>query len=97
VCAAADKYDDAYKPWATGPARKLAKAFPEHHTVYDWYFSTAGGKWQPWMDSVKGQKLPTDAQYSSIIVSTVDVVRYTYLIQLLVANHLPLLLVSRWS
>lgn len=47
------------------------------------------------METVEPQKISPEAEYSQIIVTTMDVVRYTYLLSTLVAAHQPALMVSR--
>lgn len=47
-----------------------------------------------WMDTVATQKISPEAEYSQIIVTTVDVVRYNFLLATAVSNHVPMLLVS---
>ncbi len=49
------------------------------------------------MDSSKSQSISPDADYSTIIVTTADVVRYSFLLELQVNNFVPVLLVRRTS
>jgi hypothetical protein len=62
--------------------------------VYDFVFDTGRGKWVPWMDTLESKALDPEAEYSTIIVPTVDTVRYTYLLDKLVTHGLHVLLVG---
>jgi hypothetical protein len=53
----------------------------------------SGNVWKEWMETVEAQKISPEAEYSQIIVTTMDVVRYTYLLSTLVAAHQPALMV----
>jgi dynein heavy chain len=47
-----------------------------------------------WLELRKVAPISPDVDYSSIIVTTADVVRYSYLLELQVANHIPILFVG---
>ena len=68
------------KQWITGSALKLTTPFPEGgKLVYDFMFDKGRSKWIPWMDTVESKALDPEAEYSTIIVPTMDTVRYAYL------------------
>lgn len=53
-------------------------------------------KWVPWLDSSDGgsRALDPEAEYSTIIVPTVDTVRYSYLLDKFVTHHMHCLFVG---
>jgi dynein heavy chain, axonemal len=73
---------------------KLNKPFPKEGSVYDYVYVLEGNSWKQWMDVVPLQKLNDDLQYQDITITTLDVVRYTYLINTFVQNQVPVLLVG---
>eukprot|EP00798_Chlamydomonas_sp_ICE-L_P021154 gene21154-28043_t len=77
-----------------GSKPSLKKPIPQDGSVYDWVYHGPTNSWKLWMDTVASQNISSDAEYSQIIVTTVDVVRYTFMISTLVAHHMPLLLVG---
>jgi dynein heavy chain len=60
--------------------------FPEGRLVYDFVLDRSKLKWVPWLDRLESKALDTDAEYSSIIVPTMDTLRYTYLLDALVQH-----------
>lgn len=49
------------------------------------------------MDISKSQSISPDADYSTIIVTTADVVRYSFLLEVQVNSYVPVLLVRHNS
>ncbi|GFH22696.1 uncharacterized protein HaLaN_20203, partial [Haematococcus lacustris] len=88
----------AYSQWAPDTQRwrlgPLKRGLPPDASVYDWVYDLGRNAWRPWMDTVQPQVISPEAEYSQIIVTTLDVVRYSFLIATLVAAHQPLLLVG---
>ncbi|KAF5833108.1 hypothetical protein DUNSADRAFT_10689 [Dunaliella salina] len=82
------------KVWCTGAPVKVATPFPEGKMVYDFVYDKERGKWVPWMDTIESKKISPEAEYSTIIVSTVDTVRYTYLLDRLVQHNMHVLFVG---
>ncbi|GAX82307.1 hypothetical protein CEUSTIGMA_g9736.t1 [Chlamydomonas eustigma] len=72
----------------------VRKMMPLEGSVYDWVYEAKEGKWKQWMDTVSEQRISPDADYSQIIVTTVDVVRYTFLLATSIEHHVPILLVG---
>ena len=70
--------------------------FPKEGEVYDYrFFKEDFGSWIPWSDQLQDvPPIPKDTQFNSIIVPTVDTVRYTYLMDLLVKHEKPCLFVG---
>ncbi|GAX80571.1 hypothetical protein CEUSTIGMA_g8008.t1 [Chlamydomonas eustigma] len=54
-------------------------------TVYDWCLNQVDGTWMQWMDTVPEFKCDPDKPFAQIIVPTADTVRYTYLVDRLLA------------
>ncbi|GFH32737.1 uncharacterized protein HaLaN_32005, partial [Haematococcus lacustris] len=86
------------KPWVTGQPVKVTTQFPEGKLVYDFLFDKDRGKWVPWLDSAAAAASPSaldpEAEYSTIIVPTVDTVRYSYLLDRLVTHRMHTLFVG---
>lgn len=78
------------------PERPFPVPFPAKGEVYDYHFVKQDlGKWVPWSDSLRDlPAIPSDAQFNSIIVPTVDTVRYTYLMDMLLKHEKPCLFVG---
>ena len=78
------------------PTKAFPVPFPDEGEVYDYEFVKEDlGKWVPWVEHIKSvAPISKDAQFNSIIVPTVDTVRYTYLMDLLVKHEKPCLFVG---
>eukprot|EP00955_Chlamydomonas_euryale_P031479 330690-Chlamydomonas_euryale.AAC.4 len=59
--------------------------FPAELSVYEWCYDQSEAKWVEWMDTVPEFKCDPDRPFSQIIVPTADTVRYTYLVDRLLA------------
>ena len=62
--------------------------------VYNHVFEMNKGSWKQWMDTVDKQEIPPTMEYTHIIVTTLDVVRYTAIMRMLINNHNHTLLVG---
>lgn len=60
--------------------------FPEGSSVYEWCYDQNQRSWVQWMDTVPEFKCDPDKPFSQIIVPTADTVRYTYLVDKLLAS-----------
>lgn len=65
--------------WATGTYTKVQSLPPDTRSVYDFLFDKEKGKWEFWLNSIESKPLDPDAEYSNIIVPTVDTIRYEFL------------------
>ncbi|XP_076459412.1 dynein axonemal heavy chain 7-like [Babylonia areolata] len=78
------------------PMKPYLNPFPPKGRVYDYKFVKEGsGKWVSWSEDIKDtEPIPKDAMFNEIIVPTVDTVRYTYLMDILVRHEKPCLFVG---
>jgi len=71
---------------------------PGDASVYEWLYEPpgAGGRgWVPWMETMGGEyKCDPDKRFSQIVVPTVDTVRYSYLLDTLLAGGHHVLVVG---
>eukprot|EP00201_Polytomella_parva_P020499 CAMPEP_0175042260 /NCGR_PEP_ID=MMETSP0052_2-20121109/2450_1 /TAXON_ID=51329 ORGANISM="Polytomella parva, Strain SAG 63-3" /NCGR_SAMPLE_ID=MMETSP0052_2 /ASSEMBLY_ACC=CAM_ASM_000194 /LENGTH=3805 /DNA_ID=CAMNT_0016305023 /DNA_START=33 /DNA_END=11446 /DNA_ORIENTATION=+ len=69
---------------------------PDQAPVHEWSYDAkrAGAGWKTWADLVDNSPIPADAKFRSIIVPSVDTVRYTFLLDLAVKSKYPALLVG---
>jgi dynein heavy chain len=88
------RYDDRVRLTVTHEEVKLIRPFPKESTVFDYVYSLESSVWLPWRDTAPPQTLSPDLEYHEITITTLDVVRYTYLIDRLVQHHCPVLLVG---
>lgn len=65
-----------------------------HSTIYDYYFDLGQGKWVPWHDIVPNYAHDPTAKFSEILVPTLDTVRTTWLLSLMVNIKRPVVLVG---
>ncbi|XP_074979886.1 dynein axonemal heavy chain 2 isoform X4 [Caretta caretta] len=92
VCAAVDeegrKKIDSY-------LREMEGSFPNKDTVYEYFVDPKRKNWASFEDKLpKMWRYPANAPFYKIIVPTVDTVRYNYLVDALVSNQNPVLLVG---
>ena len=73
---------------------KVTQVFPDGKTVYAFTFDKSKFKWVAWGDLLDPTPIPADAEYTNIIVPTVDTVRYTFLLDQLVRSKKHCLLVG---
>jgi dynein heavy chain len=84
------------KIWMTAEPRKVTKLIPDANgaTVYDFVFDKATGQWAKWTATQEDAPIAEEATYTSIIVPTVDTIRYTYLIDTFVLHQKNFLFVG---
>lgn len=60
--------------------------FPKDLSVYDYVFEMPKGVWTYWMDTVNVVPVPESMPFNSIVVRTVDTVRYSWLLEQLILH-----------
>ncbi|CAM9108221.1 unnamed protein product, partial [Ectocarpus fasciculatus] len=75
-------------------ANKMSWAFPKTGTIYDYMFLIETKKWVKWMDIIEKYEIDSKLSFSEIIVPTVDSVRNTYLMDLLLSHDKHTLMVG---
>ena len=69
------------------PEKPFNVPFPEDGMVYRYVFIKEGdGRWDTWLSKLDDSPFASDETFNSIIVPTIDTVRYTYLMDLLVSH-----------
>jgi len=78
------------------PLRPYLSPVPQDGLLYDYEMVKEGiGRWVKWSDALQDvPPIPRDALYSEIIVPTIDTIRYTRLMDLLVTHHKSCLFVG---
>eukprot|EP00746_Dinoflagellata_sp_MGD_P128313 gnl/MRDRNA2_/MRDRNA2_62704_c0_seq1.p1 gnl/MRDRNA2_/MRDRNA2_62704_c0~~gnl/MRDRNA2_/MRDRNA2_62704_c0_seq1.p1 ORF type:complete len:2643 (+),score=576.00 gnl/MRDRNA2_/MRDRNA2_62704_c0_seq1:1172-7930(+) len=71
--------------------KKLNPQFPERGSVFDWVFDQSKATWCGWMDTVEPQTIGAGSKVESIIVQTMDNVRYRYVLDHCVKHRMMLL------
>ncbi|GBG82002.1 hypothetical protein CBR_g34182 [Chara braunii] len=90
----ANQPPEEYKPFIVAPARKVAVPIPEGKLVYEFFFLKEKAKWVPWSELMDAKPLSLELEFHKIIIPTTDTIRYTFLLQTLVTQLVPLLLVG---
>jgi dynein heavy chain len=69
---------------------------PPERNLFNWTFIKEGvGVWEPWENELKSAPaIPREVQMNQIIVPTIDTVRYSALMKILVTHEKPLLIVG---
>ncbi|KAJ3313775.1 Dynein heavy chain 7, axonemal [Boothiomyces sp. JEL0838] len=79
---------------------KMEPAFltplPTEHLVYDYIYNTKEliDEWRLWTDTITPVTISPEADFNDILISTKDTARYTYLMDIMIRNDVPLLLVG---
>ncbi|XP_053218034.1 dynein axonemal heavy chain 2 isoform X2 [Podarcis raffonei] len=75
--------------------REIEGSFPNKDTVYEYYVDPKRKQWSSFEDKLpKMWRYPSNAPFYKIIVPTVDTMRYNYLVDALISNQNPVLLVG---
>lgn len=79
-----------------GKERHEKISHPTEKTLYNFVFVKEGpGTWEPWESELKAMPaIPREVQMNQIIVPTIDTIRYTALMKILVTHGKPLLIVG---
>ena len=93
-----DKYVKRLSALSTNPAEGASVGPDEiptaQATLYEYYFDSEKSKWIPWIDVVPAYVHDPEVKFNEILVPTVDTVRSTWLIELMVKIHRPVVLVG---
>ena len=73
---------------------QVANQFPAEGYVFDYAFNFEEGTWVPWMDTITPYQYNSKAEFSELIIPTLDSVRCTYLFDLLVSHKKHVLMVG---
>eukprot|EP00958_Prasinococcus_capsulatus_P016076 scaffold1766_cov401-Prasinococcus_capsulatus_cf.AAC.33 len=76
------------------PSFSLQTSLPDTDgtSVYDYVFDKTALKWTLWLDTVPVHAPNTSTMYHDIMIETVDTVRYSYLLEILIRRHHHVLL-----
>ncbi|XP_039193883.1 dynein heavy chain 2, axonemal isoform X2 [Crotalus tigris] len=75
--------------------REIEGSFPNKDTVYEYYVDPKRKQWVAFEDNLpKMWRYPANMPFYKIIVPTVDTMRYNYLVNALISNQQPVLLVG---
>ncbi|TYZ61102.1 hypothetical protein PybrP1_000394 [[Pythium] brassicae (nom. inval.)] len=64
---------------------------PEERLVYDYRFDVKKGAWSGWLDGAGALAIPRDAQFTSILVPTIDTERNAWILDTLLRRHFHVL------
>lgn len=73
---------------------KVGFPYPKQGQVYDFMFNVETKKWTPWMELIEKFDVDTKLSFSEIVVPTMDSVRNTYLLDLLLPNDKHIIMVG---
>lgn len=64
----------------------LCHLFLQDGSVHDYLFDQESCDWVHWTATVPAQELPASLSFNEIIVQTIDTVRYSFLMRLLITH-----------
>ena len=69
---------------------------PSDRTVYDYFFQSNDGKpqWKPWSDIIAKAQFSANAKFTEMTVPTIDTVRYSFIMDLMIKNSMHVCLVG---
>nr|CCC47395.1 putative dynein heavy chain, fragment [Trypanosoma vivax Y486] len=70
-------------------------SLPEQLTLFDYFFDLDGNRWKPWHVLVRPFERPPGAKFGSLLVATVDTERNMWLLNRVVLNRTPVMLVGK--
>nr|XP_032821318.1 dynein heavy chain 7, axonemal isoform X2 [Petromyzon marinus] len=78
------------------PAEPFSVPFPAAGSVYEYRFIQEGkGRWELWTEALSlAPPIPRDMNFNDIIVPTLDTIRFTALMEMLVTHQKPVLFVG---
>lgn len=71
--------------------KKVTPDMPDRGTVFDYVFNLEKMNWNTWSETVEPQQIPAGSATESIIVQTMDNVRYRYFLNHCIKNRIMLL------
>ena len=77
--------------------RRILPSIMDKGTIYDYVYFPESNTWKSWMDLCEKDKLdqfPVDTQVSSIVVTTIDTIRYMHIQEHCIYNNIPTLFVG---
>lgn len=83
-----------FKPFSHLFSRMSGEIPSAQPTVFEYYFDTKKGLWVPWVDVIPKYVHDPEKKFSEILVPTVDTVRTTWLLELMVNIKRPVVLVG---
>jgi dynein heavy chain len=66
--------------------------FPSTGSIYDYTFDQDASEWRPWESIMDEYRHNVKLSFAEMIIPTMDTVRYTYLLELLVTNNMHVLM-----
>ena len=63
-------------------------------TVYDYFYDIQIGSWKTWSSRIADAAIPPETPIRSIVVPTIDTVRYTYMLDTAICHGYPCLFVG---
>ncbi|KAF6265404.1 dynein heavy chain 6 [Scenedesmus sp. NREL 46B-D3] len=96
VTAAAERSDFDLGPGLaiSYPEQLLSTQLPEEGTVFEYNFDKEACSWMHWMAGTGTVSIPESLAFTDILVPTIDTVRYSHIMQLLVTHNKHLLFVG---
>uniref|UniRef100_K3WFJ4 Uncharacterized protein n=1 Tax=Globisporangium ultimum (strain ATCC 200006 / CBS 805.95 / DAOM BR144) TaxID=431595 RepID=K3WFJ4_GLOUD len=71
--------------------RSAQLVIPDERLVYDYRFDAKKGSWSNWMEAAGTFAIPRDAQFTSILVPTIDTERNAWILDTLLRHHFHVL------
>jgi len=72
-------------------AKKVTPEMPERGSVFDWVFSADQLAWKGWLDTVEPQVIKSGTAVETLVIQTLDNVRYRYVLQHCIRHRIKLL------
>lgn len=66
----------------------------EGTTVYDYFYDIQTGSWKTWSSRITETSIPPETAIRSIVIPTIDTVRYSYMLETALGHGYPCLFVG---